>query len=262
MSLLEALPSYFYREKIRAEYVDGVNLIKELYKNKVCVINDAPEFDQTEDIANTLDTYYVDVISKIAEFNYTKNMQSLTKVTPHLENEVYILKLSRSFNIITALYVPEDCNNICLYINDMKMAEYKSDYKQAEPDIEVILQESKVIPPSKDDIEYILWLSKKGRTGYIHSQEEKITINGQIYKRVILLQPAIPLCSMYWCDNYIIVPDSRDIYVESIYICELVKMLNENWICFSPYMNELVIVTSGTVTNTSEILKMMNKYNI
>lgn len=89
------------------------------------------------------------------------------------------------------------------------------------------------------------------------SNGEEIVIEGQVYKRVVLLQPAIPVSAMYYTEVYFVLSDSRNIYMEGMCLRSDLKHVIKNrfWTCLGT--NALLYVVEG-----STMRKMMENGRI
>lgn len=192
------LPSFCSDKSIRLCYLESVKLMKEIYENTL-----------VEPKELSIDDYNTHVNLLMKETGYTKNILSFVKATPVKSlTENYVLEPSRNFDIITAFYIPEDSDDIKLYIyKDSKISEY--DMKDV--------------------------------------SNERITINKLVYKKVTLVKPAIPVCTMKYAQIYLTLPDSK-VYIETIrltpYFFEIVTCTV--WTCLAPSTDTCIMISNGT----------------
>ena len=122
--------------------------------------------------------------------------------------------ISRSVDVFTAFYVPEDVGWLKVEANGNLLGTFYGDYHELE--LDQILRESWTLPRSENEsyLEYILWVSRQGKIGFVHNQEETIEIDGIVYKRLIFLQPVLPICQCCYAQILITTSNPCTVYLE------------------------------------------------
>ena len=125
------------------------------------------------------------------------------------------IKFTRAYDVVTAVYVPEDLQSLHIIRNGGKIAEYTSG-NSVTHDLDQILAESWTVPESEDEsaLEYILWVSRQGKIGFIHNQEETINLGGQTFKRLIVVQPYLPMAAILYSDAWLRTEPGVTLYLE------------------------------------------------
>ena len=116
---------------------------------------------------------------------------------------------------ITGIYIPSDIHWVKLIIGGLPMGIYFGGAGSSGKSLEDILDESRVIPRQRDNLELILEMSRLGQIGFVHKQENRIDINGVSYNRIVPLQPFIPIAALQYHEVCLQVSESCDCYVES-----------------------------------------------
>ena len=162
----------------RAKYKEGVQLAKSFYGDRAFI---AGEESATVEGCMKLLTMMMNQGDSIAQLL----MKCDTK-----DNKI---ALTRSYDVITAFYVPEDIKWLKVDSNGSILGEFHGKY--IEVDLDEVLRQSWTVPSSEDSshLEYILWVSRQGKIGFVHNQEEIIDIDGVRYNRLIFMQPMIPV---------------------------------------------------------------------
>jgi hypothetical protein len=120
----------------------------------------------------------------------------------------------RDNDFITAFYIPRDLKWFELFGNGQSFGVFNGNHHEI--DIELLLQQSFTIPQSDPNyLEYILWRHRNGKRGRGHSQESEITIDGQVYKRVMFVQPFLNMVSCPFTNIEAKLSEDRPFYIET-----------------------------------------------
>ena len=149
-------------------------------------------------------------------YHEQQSSQYLTKLTCDKDFEIPLyVNIQQNGNIVTAFYFPKELKYAELWEDDILIAYYGSDNYQT---LEDILEESKNLQYDETSLEHILYLSRQEQEQFTHNQEKEIYIDDILYKRVILLQPCINICSNSNYRFYLKIPPEYaklSIYAES-----------------------------------------------
>lgn len=124
--------------------------------------------------------------------------------------------IPRRGDMLNAFYFPSDLSWVKLNVNGITNGFYQGSTQGKS--LDQILAEARQIPEQVDNLELLLELSRKGKIGFIHKQEDQIVISGVTYDRYILIQPFIPLISLTYSCIKIISSEPCKFYVESNYL--------------------------------------------
>jgi hypothetical protein len=133
---------------------------------------------------------------------YVQNLeQSNKKSQPILEKYILekITPIERKANdFVTAFYIPENLTYLKLLANDLVIYTYENKY--IDIPIEDILHEHKFLPLQHDvtRLENILWECNQYDAKKMHNQQDEIIVDGITYKRIIPIQPCLPLSELLY----------------------------------------------------------------
>lgn len=175
----------------------------------------------------------------------------------------YLLKRAR--DLITAVYIPIDIDRVKLRVrscgdsNDERVyndaysiignefvldAQLISDTKN----INELLEECKLTPSQSGcNIESLLEDSRNipSSEGYIHDgSADFITIGGEEYRRVVLIEPCIPMCAMQYATVDIHFDRNVTFYAEVVTLTDATrcKFMKTNSVLYTRYSSDPVIV--------------------
>lgn len=189
----------------RDDYKQGVKVAKKFYGDRA-FIADGESLNHNS--TTKLLMMMVEQGAKIA--------QLLVKSTTNTAN---IIKLTRAYDVITAFYVPEDVEWLKVISNGLTIGWFHGRYREL--DLEDLLEQSWSMPESADEsfLEYILWVSRQGKIGFVHNQEEDIEIDGVNYRRLIFMQPMLPIVQCAFTEVTIETSGPCTVYLE-VSTCE------------------------------------------
>ncbi len=247
--LLETLPLKKIREKyddvnisleqINKKYEETLELIK-----RICYINrllhDEDDIDYGPYIEISAQRSFIQIVHAPPD---KESAHYLKKYTFNANSQIIF---DRQNDIITAFYIPEELEYVELdntHHHDL-IAYYDSSYE--DQILENILAESKTLPLQHDKtrLEHILWLSKKENEYTSHNQDTEIYIDGKLYKRVLLLQPCINLCSCQFSKFYLRAEQKYSdlsLYVEfAVLSCDVRQtLMSQDTYYYAPSTNKI-----------------------
>lgn len=219
----------------RKKYKEEVNYAKKLYSSVVSIVDvDSEEYEKSTVFVKNFVEKYEALGNLSEEFdsyasinnNYILNKENkpsriLEKYTPkELGHPIHVINLRRTVDFITAFYFPEDLEWAQLSSNEEFLGFFRGE--PVEVELEYLLSNSLSVPESNGYfLEVLLWRSNHGENTISHSQEEKIEIDGMIYKRVIFIQPFLPMVAIPFSCLKLHLNDSRDIYIEGSVLSSL-----------------------------------------
>lgn len=128
-------------------------------------------------------------------------------------------KLFGEADLITAIYLPLDVEWLSLFVEinkrDGSESRLVGHYCGAPaPPLEEILQQSRCIPQvTMRPLEDLLMLARQCKTGYVHRQEDMMTLCGTTYKRWVFCEPYFP--RLRFCAVTCETPIATTVYIES-----------------------------------------------
>lgn len=222
------------------------------------------------DYPNADFTFYPDfvqlaILSKDANTSYDGILCLLPCTTQKCK-----YKFSRSRDLITAVYVPIDIDHVKLRVRSNSNGSDERAYNPAysiigneftldaqlvadDKPLDILLQECKLTPDMSraSSIESILDASRGLPTSdesYIHTEgAEVITINGLQYRRVVLIEPYIPLCTAAYTSFEILFDRNLLFYAEIITLEDNIRDLitRMQTALYTQYSSDPVIVVEG-----------------
>lgn len=212
-------------ETKQSDYLKGVELIKRLNVSKF-ILNEEAD----------LESYGKHTMSGSTEpRGYLTKMQ----ISPQVHfNHIKIIP-NNITHIITAFYIPEECERVNLYSTAFKFMENNrehfnvpSKYEGKNKELDVILNESRILP-SETPLENLLCTSQTLIDDQFFYQQNSIIIEGCIYKRIVLCHPVVPHISMGHYD--LMIQANIDVfYMEHIIIWDIntiVEYRDKKWTC-------------------------------
>lgn len=210
--LLEELPVTEHEPRIkkyRESYRKNAAMVKSLYGDRAFIAEDDHHGrqDGAGDFKGSMKAIMMLVLSK------KKISQMLVKLK--LDNS-YVAVIRREYDLISAFYVPEDIKYVKLVCSGYVLGKYRGRFRDRS--LEEIVTEAHTLPATHEltNLEYILWMSRQGKIGFTHNQEEFINIDGKVYRRLIFVQPVLPVCQCMYSKVEIISSDNRPIYAECL----------------------------------------------
>lgn len=201
-----ALPN----EAQQSGYSKGVEFLKQLNVNKF-ILNDETDIQSNGKHSTSDSKKSVGYLTKIYNFN--------------------IKRIPRYTDIITAFYIPENCNRACLYISVGGVNSLSKYESKGDKDLNTILNESQSVP-HEVPIERILDSSLNFEESCYY-QQNSIIIDGHVYKRVVLCYPVIPLSAIGFHEVTVEI-DADIFYMEHIIIYDndiVSQHQNQQWPC-------------------------------
>lgn len=127
--------------------------------------------------------------------------------------------VDRCADLISAFYFPENTEWVNVYIGGQLVAKYSNGRMHC-ADLEDLLQKSWQLPEISDkNIDYILWNSSNLPSSQkSHGFEDEKVIDGQVYKRMVLVHPFIPLISLQFHAVQVETLERETFFIEGIYL--------------------------------------------
>ena len=166
-------------------------------------------------------TLIVNCRTESGTFDNVTNMKSVTGMAATNGTNLQLLQkvncnrkhlLCRNCDYLTAFYFPSDLPWVKLNIGGQTTGFYTGS-STGKP-LDEILAEARVLPEQSENLELLLELSRQGKIGFVHKQEEQIHLDGIIYDRYILLHPFIPLIGLHYHEVQIECSAPCSFYIE------------------------------------------------
>lgn len=167
----------------------------------------------------------------------------------HTTDDTGKFRISRTVDIITAFYIPENIQWVKLMadFNNITCSEWINDEKPDEKELEEVLEESRTVPETFD-LERLLEFSRQGNVGFIYNGEDTISIDGVRHYRVVLVHPFIPL---HWLsyDNLILEMNTHcTFYIESVMVdSKIISDISRQELLLWSDMTKCLITKEGTL---------------
>jgi len=243
----------------RADYKKIVKITKELYTDRAVIVNNLESYNNKNNTLNGGNAMKVfgggmcNLLLGGLIDNNTASSQVLLKKELKQEEPFILI---RSYDFITAFYVPKDLKWLKFWGGGIVLGQYWGRIRD-DIDLEEILDQSKKVPDwqDKEFLEYILWLSKQGKVGMIHRQEEEIEIDGVTHVRLIFIQPLIPNVAITYHELKVEISEDRAIYIEMNYAANEYRTTIRNqkyipiWIENESDNSPLCLVSDGFITD-------------
>lgn len=204
--ILETLP----RDRF-PDWADHFDRYSETYKNAVDLAKKCCSGDRA--IIVTDSNQVTQALEKMLAQGST-NAQVLLELEPYqTKYGTKFIKLPRSVDIITALYVP---TYVCWLklISPLEITIFNRCSAAPETPIDIVLANAKNVPGSNCEVEQLLELSRTERSGFVHTCAQFMHIDGVEYQRIIFAQPMYPIVSIAMQDTTIQTDTPCKIYAE------------------------------------------------
>lgn len=205
--LRETLPECF--SKYQEEYTKLSDMVKSCFKERAYIVD--------EDTLRTFGTKnacggQTALVMLIGQHKIAS--QILCRAIPKVQDNRFMIRLSRTYDWISALYIPKDMQCVKLWANGNLITQYKCN--STHPELSDILEEARTFPETQDNLEYILSVAKSGQRGFVYNQDSEITIEGQTYTRIVMVQPMLSIVSCPFQELKLELSDNYPIYVETL----------------------------------------------
>ena len=223
---------YSVSEQWNKEHIKIFNEHRSSYKKMVKMVEEEIYGDMAFIVSPEAEKHEGRTRSIMMTFEQNKkNAMQLLQIT--LKKQVhdfsYTLPQIGLVEAITAFYLPKTVTYLCFTADNIILGEYCDSLGSFEEEsLNDLLEESWSVPEqeNRNDLEALLWESRKGHVPFVHKQEEMIVINGIEYYRFIFFQPFFPLISQMFTTYRFVSNIECTIYVEGVMLsCDVRNFL-------------------------------------